>query len=454
MYFGGAYAWLATVGNGGSVQNTNGYDIWFSTDGLGKNLLPFERVKYVPTTGACEFWVQIPTINSAGPNTVIYINYGDSTVTSDKQNRTAVWDSHYKAVWHFGDGTTLDLTDSTANHNNMANVGCTAGAGLLSSSTGVILHPDHGGGMVLNGSSNYATVNDSASLSTFTTITIEFREQFPANFPSAVYQTILQKKGSPTSYALLMQGGSDVGSSVSPVLAVTNATGLSQRVPGTLYHGDAIGALNWGAVSWDNVTTAHWWVDSGSFAVQEAYGSPQTWTAPAIGNTSPATMYCGATATGTQFYQGTIDELRISDIQRSTDWLGACDGTSSNPGDVGNVGGEPWFYGISGLVGPFTACNSPALAVAGTSYSQTLTASGGAPPYTFALTSGSLPPGLTFASSGVISGTPTTTGVYSFSYQVTDSASASATSGSCPCIIAVGGAGGGGGAGGRGNRFY
>ena len=62
----------------------------------------------------------------------------------------------------------------------------------------------------------------------------------------------------------------------------------------------------------------------------------------------------------------------------------------------------------------------------GTSYSQTLAASGGTPPYTWARTAGSLPPGLAL-SGAIISGTPTTPGTYSFTIQVSDSASATAT---------------------------
>ncbi|MHC5065237.1 MAG: putative Ig domain-containing protein [Planctomycetota bacterium] len=55
-------------------------------------------------------------------------------------------------------------------------------------------------------------------------------------------------------------------------------------------------------------------------------------------------------------------------------------------------------------------------------YSQDLNASGGTPPYTFAVTSGSLPTGLNLgASSGTISGIPTQPGVYSFTAEVTDS---------------------------------
>jgi len=55
-------------------------------------------------------------------------------------------------------------------------------------------------------------------------------------------------------------------------------------------------------------------------------------------------------------------------------------------------------------------------------YSQTLVPSGGTAPYTLDLTSGSLPFGLTFnAATGVISGSPTTAGLYTFDITVTDS---------------------------------
>lgn len=62
-------------------------------------------------------------------------------------------------------------------------------------------------------------------------------------------------------------------------------------------------------------------------------------------------------------------------------------------------------------------------ATVGSAYSQTLAASGGTTPYTWTRSAGSLPSGLTLTSAGVISGTPTTTGTYSFTVMVTDSAS-------------------------------
>ena len=63
----------------------------------------------------------------------------------------------------------------------------------------------------------------------------------------------------------------------------------------------------------------------------------------------------------------------------------------------------------------------------GAAYSQTVSASGGTPPYTFAVTAGSLPPGLpafTLISSGpssaLLSGTPNTAGISSFTITATD----------------------------------
>jgi len=62
-----------------------------------------------------------------------------------------------------------------------------------------------------------------------------------------------------------------------------------------------------------------------------------------------------------------------------------------------------------------------ATALVGKSYSVSLDESYGTPPYTFSLTSGSLPPGLSLSSSGLIYGTPTHNSSYTFTVQVTDS---------------------------------
>ena len=92
--------------------------------------------------------------------------------------------------------------------------------------------------------------------------------------------------------------------------------------------------------------------------------------------------------------------------------------------------------GSSGTGAPFTASQtysfnvptptivlSPATLpnpAAGTAYAQTITASGGVTPYGFALTAGSLPPGLSLSSGGALTGTPTAVGSFNLTVTATD----------------------------------
>ena len=69
----------------------------------------------------------------------------------------------------------------------------------------------------------------------------------------------------------------------------------------------------------------------------------------------------------------------------------------------------------------FTAQSPPLSAMVGTAYTYTFAASG-TPAPTFSVTGGSLPPGLSLnGTSGVLSGTPTTGGLYSFKIKATNS---------------------------------
>jgi len=63
----------------------------------------------------------------------------------------------------------------------------------------------------------------------------------------------------------------------------------------------------------------------------------------------------------------------------------------------------------------------------GTAYSQNLAASGGTAPYSYTVTAGALPAGLTLSGSGALSGTPTTAGAYSFTAAATDAYGATGT---------------------------
>jgi hypothetical protein len=86
---------------------------------------------------------------------------------------------------------------------------------------------------------------------------------------------------------------------------------------------------------------------------------------------------------------------------------------------TGNVGeGFVAKFAAAGIaLGP---ASLPAATV-GVAYSQTLTVQGGTAPYSFAVTAGALPAGLTLSLGGTLSGTPTAAGSATFTVTATDS---------------------------------
>lgn len=96
--------------------------------------------------------------------------------------------------------------------------------------------------------------------------------------------------------------------------------------------------------------------------------------------------------------------------------------------------------GSTGAGAPFTVSNAYSLVVAaptvlvapsslsgatvGNSYSETISASGGLAPYSYSITAGTLPSGLSFSPAGAISGTPTAGGTFNLTITATDNSSA------------------------------
>lgn len=91
-----------------------------------------------------------------------------------------------------------------------------------------------------------------------------------------------------------------------------------------------------------------------------------------------------------------------------------------------------WTGGASPAVG--INCGSPPTGIVGDFYEHAFPVTGGVPPYTFSVSSGGLPPGLTLnLSTGILTGYPTTAGTFPFTVHVVDTTFASAS-----CSITIG----------------
>jgi hypothetical protein len=89
----------------------------------------------------------------------------------------------------------------------------------------------------------------------------------------------------------------------------------------------------------------------------------------------------------------------------------------------GCFGSRPYQIVITALPCPTITVNPPSLPAGsvGFGYNQTITASGGQPPYVFTVVAGALPPGLTLNSAtGAISGVPTTAGTFNPTIRASD----------------------------------
>ncbi|MGA1869887.1 MAG: DUF2341 domain-containing protein [bacterium] len=103
---------LKTSDQGGDVESIQGYDIIFMD--LTKTFsLDHEIELYDGAAGTLVAWVRLPLLE-VNQDTILYICYGNDQINFSQENVPGVWGSHYEGVWHL----TNDSFDSTENENN------------------------------------------------------------------------------------------------------------------------------------------------------------------------------------------------------------------------------------------------------------------------------------------------------------------------------------------------
>jgi hypothetical protein len=291
----GVYSYLANVSSGGHAQNVSGYDIIFTSDPAGQNSLNWELESYNPSTGAITAWVEVPTLSHTS-DTNIYMFYGNPGITTFQGGATgSAWDSNYKAVYHFGNGSTLSLLDSTVNGKNGTANGVTAISGEI------------GGAMGASGGDHYASFP--LTNTAYTSGSIEWWQYNYGTYNDRVtyYLWGHTNADNPGLYALKYANNNNwyVG-------WISGSGSVNDRIQ------LAASSANFPT----NIWTHYAYVWTSSSGTLYCNGVPiGTLSGSAVGNVN-SNFYIGSIdGAATMGANANFDEFRISSTNRSADWI-------------------------------------------------------------------------------------------------------------------------------------
>lgn len=308
---------LRSTGNGGGVGQTDGGDILFTASD-GSTKLSHEIEKYTPATGELVAWVKIPFLSSTS-TTRIYIYYGDDDV-ANQFDTTNVWDTNFKAVWHMEDDPSVacsgvsELCDSTSNARNADSNGAMTSGDLVSGKIGNSIDFD--------GSNDY--FDTSTALSNFITNTNATMEAWA--YPTEVGPTITSSYDGNT---IVGDAGGFMGIHQGTISSVNNL--WSQNYDGT---DDRVGSPYTGSV-WTQIVLVH------TGGTLFAYKNGVLVSSTASGNTnSLASNIRIGRAFSSNYFGGLIDEVRVSNTARTSDWILTQYNNQNDPSSFYSYGGE------------------------------------------------------------------------------------------------------------------
>jgi len=302
---------LKTVANGGHIQHaatqtspavTMPADLVFAADAAGSTKYAWEVESYDGTNGILIAWVKIPTVSHT-VDTSFYMLYGDATIATAQNTGSyspqAVWDANYVSVWHLGN----TLTNSVSGGAALANTGSVPfAAGSI------------GQGVSFNGTSQYLSVATS-----------------PLAAPPMTVEAWVYDQNGGVMWSTLSSG---IGG---------NWNGWYATQPGGV---EDVSGNNWGGVKAVQVpfTQNAWhhlvW-QPGGISYLNMYADGVSGVAVTSGIQAPNldSMHfaVGAShrAVDDNYEKGTMDEVRISNILRSADWILTEYNNQKAPGNIG-----------------------------------------------------------------------------------------------------------------------
>ncbi len=284
----------------------DGTDLRF-TDAA-QNELSYEIDTWNPE-GKSYVWVKIPTLNAQAAM-LMHFGNPDAPVMNCTTNGST-WDANYIAVWHMNLRTDRRVWDSTSNKHHLTNNATTAVDGLLL-----------GKAASFSGSGNtqfLKTAGNQPNLNVDANLTIEVwaaDDGVSSDLADTVRPLVGKRSGaSDTAYNLFRFTSKNMFQDLGPTGGTANRFTYAGSVP-------PAATMTYHATTFDGVlpaaSRAKLYRD-GAFKVNGAASGT-----PAAVNKNTAAVTVGALDTGASaVWKGTIDEVRLSKVTRSPEWLAA-----------------------------------------------------------------------------------------------------------------------------------
>jgi hypothetical protein len=321
---------LRTTGNGGQMQNANGYDTYF-TAADGTTPLSFQIQNYTATSGKYLAWVNIPSL-SATADTFIYLYYGRTGVTADPSTR-ATWNPAYNAVWHLEEtpnNTANQIADATSN--NSVNSGTSFNTPTPNTS-GIV-----GNAITFNGTSQYIRSGSTLTMPTINAgvMSMSAWGYYTSN-PSG-NQNLIALTNSTSPPGGGPSGARQLGFRGKPIEWEWGGGGLVSNATFP-----SVNNWHFYAYTWDG-TTHKLYID-GVLASSATTASTQTGTVywAGIGD------YINGGSAGGERFAGSIDEVRVLTTTLTAGWIQTEYNNISSPSTFYSISSQParWIGGTS-----------------------------------------------------------------------------------------------------------
>lgn len=302
---------LKDTSHGGYVSSSSGADVLFFSDKC-VTQIPSELPTgdYNNTSGVLWAWVGLSTLHHS-TNDTLYLCVGNASPPS---RTTGAWNSNYKTVWHLDEQNhATDAStdyDSTGNSNNLTNHHTTYTYGLSSGAAKA-----YDGYIMSSASGASGQVGAYADLSSGIALSGAWTLEFWVTPPAGSI------------------GDSMAVSTSNGYMAYFSGSTLYSKGSDGVYGGVSYGTFNAG-------TFYHFVLSSDSSHNVTVYKNGNS--LDTISLSAGATVSGIGGMNGGSYMGGAMDEVRLSNTNRSADYALASYNSQNNPGNIGSAGFLTW----------------------------------------------------------------------------------------------------------------